>query len=292
MRPDPQVLIVEDEVETGELLAQHLHRRGFTPTLVTHGTEAIRKARELMPDVLLLDLMLPDIDGFTVCETLKLDRETNLIPIVMVTALNDRADVVRGWQVGANRYITKPFTLDQLSHAIAEAVAWREDVERHGTNGEIHFEFQSDVQYLDDLNHLLAALFLHTPLNQQQVKQLTTALREIGTNAIEWGHQKDVSRVVHMTYRIDTEKVTMTVGDSGPGFNPKNLPHAATDQDPTGHLMVREALGMREGGFGLMITRGLVDEMKYNEKGNEVTIVKYFNRTAGNGADLASEGPA
>lgn len=286
MRTDPRVLIVEDEEDTGELLAQHLQRRGFTPTLVTHGTEAIRKARELMPDVMLLDLMLPDIDGFTVCETLKLDRETNLIPIVMVTALHEREHVVHGWQVGANRYVTKPFTLEQLSHAIAEAVAWREEIERHGTDGEIHFEFQSDVQYLDDLNHLLSALFLHTPLNEQQVKQLTTALREIGTNAIEWGHQKDVNRVVNMTYRIDKEKVTMTVRDSGPGFNPKSLPHAAGEDDPTRHIMVREALGLREGGFGLMITRGLVDELTYNDKGNEVTIVKYFDRK-GNGTPTA-----
>ena len=59
-------------------------------------------------------------------------------------------------------------------------------------------------------------------------------------------------------------------------FNPENLPHAANPDDPVGHMMVREALGLREGGFGILMSRGLVDELEYNEAGNEVRLVKYF----------------
>ncbi len=273
----PRVLVVEDEADMGALLTEHLRRRGFDPTLVGEGTAAIRVARELLPDVILLDLMLPDIDGFTVCETLKLDRETNLIPIVMETALSEREHVVRGWQVGANRYLTKPFSLDQLNQAISEAMAWRDEVQKAGLEGEIHFQFQSDLQYLEELNQLVSALLLHTPFTAKQVQQLTTALREIGTNAIEWGHRNQVDRAVLMIYQIDKEKVAIILKDSGPGFNPDQLPHAATPDDPTKHLMVREALGMREGGYGILIARGLVDELKYNETGNEARLVKYFH---------------
>jgi DNA-binding response OmpR family regulator len=272
----PKVLIVEDAPDVGELLAEHLKRRGFEPILVAEGMAAIRIAREVIPDVILLDLMLPDIDGFTVCETLKLDRETNLIPVVMETALTAREHVVRGWQVGANQYVTKPFTLDQLNQAIDAALAWRAETQKRGTEGEIHFEFQSAVTYLEELNQLVSALLLHTPLTPQQVQQLNTALREVGTNAIEWGHRNQTDRVVTMTYRIDKEKVMLTVRDSGPGFDPQQLPHAASGDDPVKHLMVREALGIREGGFGIMIARGLVDELTYNEKGNEARLVKYF----------------
>lgn len=275
-----KALIVEDEPDTGELLSQHLTRRGFVPTVVTEGTKAIRLARELKPDFILLDLMLPDIDGFSVCETLKLDRDTNLIPIVMETVLSEREHIVHGWQVGANRYLTKPFTLDELDRAIFEALTWREEIQRHGTEGEVHFEFQSDVRFLEELNQLVSMLLLHTSLQPEQVQQLTVALREIGTNAIEWGHSKQIDRLITMTYRIDKEKVTLIVRDSGPGFNPKNLPHAAKEDDPTGHIMVREALGLREGGFGLMIARGLVDELSYNETGNEARLVKYLRTTA------------
>jgi anti-sigma regulatory factor (Ser/Thr protein kinase) len=105
---------------------------------------------------------------------------------------------------------------------------------------------------------------------------LTTAVRELGTNAIEWGHQKQVDRIVTVDYQIDPAKITLHIKDTGPGFDPANLPHAASPDDPIGHMMVRETLGLREGGFGILISRGLVDEMEYNETGNEVRLVKFF----------------
>lgn len=276
----PRVLIVEDEPDLGALLSEHLRRRGFDPLLVGEGAAAIRAAREQAPDVILLDLMLPDMDGFSVCETLKLERETNLIPVIMETALSEREHVVRGWQVGANRYLTKPYSLEQLNQAIVEALAWREQTRRHGLQGEVHFQFQSDIQYLEELNQLVSIMLLHTPLSPREINQLATALREIGTNAIEWGHQNQIDRVVTMTYRIDREKVELIVRDTGPGFQRDQLAHAASPEDPTRHLMVREALGLREGGFGLMIAQGLLDELSYNDVGNEARLVKYFRRPA------------
>jgi anti-sigma regulatory factor (Ser/Thr protein kinase) len=77
-------------------------------------------------------------------------------------------------------------------------------------------------------------------------------------------------------YHIDPEKIAITIRDTGPGFDPANLPHAAHPDDPVGHMMVRETLGLREGGFGILMSQGLVDEMSYNETGNEVRLVKYF----------------
>src|SRR5207302_9877720 len=105
-----KALIVDDEVELGQLLAEHLRRWGFAPRLHTAGTDAVEWARHEKPELILLDLMLPDIDGYSICETLKLDRETNRIPIIMTTALSGHEDRVRGLQVGADRYLTKPFT--------------------------------------------------------------------------------------------------------------------------------------------------------------------------------------
>ncbi len=272
-----KALIVEDEQDLGAILSEHLRIWGFDPTVLPEGKNVVEWTRRNRPTVILLDLMLPDIDGYTICETLKLDRDTNLIPVIMTTALSDREDKVRGLQVGANHYLTKPFTADTLNQSIQNALNWLEDLRTNGTQGEVRFHLQSDTNYLEELNHLLGSLFLFSGMGPQQIKQFTTAVREIGTNAIEWGHKKQIDRIVTVDYRIDPEKITIDIKDTGPGFNPTNLPHAASPDDPIGHMMVRETLGLRDGGFGIMMSRGLVDEMAYNSKGNEVRLIKYFS---------------
>src|SRR5882724_10729945 len=131
-------LIVEDERDTGQLLGEHLRRWGYNPTVLLEGKPAISWVRHNKPDLILLDLLLPGMDGFTICENLKLERETNRIPIIMVTALTGHEDRVRGLQVGANRYLTKPFTAADLSRAIQDAFTWREELQKRGSEGEIH----------------------------------------------------------------------------------------------------------------------------------------------------------
>ena len=271
-----KALIVEDEPDLGLILAEHLRHWGFEPTILAEGKPVVEWVARNRPALILLDLMLPDIDGYTICETLKLDRETNLIPVIMTTALVEEENRVHGLQVGANAYLSKPFTAETLNQAIRRAFDWLEDLQRNGTEGEIHFQLQSHTNYLEELNHLLGSLFLFSGLSEKQVHQLTTAVRELGTNAIEWGHRKQVDRIVKIDYRIDPQKITIDIKDSGPGFNPVQVPHAANTEDPIGHMMVRETLGLREGGFGILMSRGLVDEMRYNDKGNEVRLVKYF----------------
>jgi len=145
-----------------------------------------------------------------------------------------------------------------------------------GSTGEIHFQLQSDTQYLEELNSLLSSLLLFSGLSSKKAQQLITAVREMGSNAIEWGHRKQINRIVTVTYQVDDEKVTISIRDTGTGFDPKNVPHAADSEDPIAHMMVREALGIRDGGFGIMMSRGLVDEMFFNEAGNEVHLIKYL----------------
>ena len=277
----PKALVVEDEPETGQLLAEILRRRGYDPTVLAEGKPAVPWTQEHNPELILLDLMLPDVDGYDICETLKLERDTNLIPIIMVTARDTPKDKVHGLQVGANHYLTKPFTVEQLTQAIDHALAWKHDLEHSGTEGEVHFRLQSDTEYLDELNHLLGSLFLFSGVSEAQVRQLIAAVRELGVNAIEWGHKKQIELIVTVTYRIDPEKVTIVIKDTGPGFDRAKLLHAAKSEDPVSHMMVREALGMREGGFGILMAEGLVDDLQYNEAGNEVRLIKYYSSKAG-----------
>jgi CheY-like chemotaxis protein/anti-sigma regulatory factor (Ser/Thr protein kinase) len=271
-----KALVIEDDEDVGQLVVQYLRQRGWEPTLLLEGKEAVGWTRSQLPEIILLDLMLPDADGYAICQEIKLDRQLNLIPLVMITARTLYEDRVKGLKVGANGYLTKPFSEEDLFQAMGKAFAWREDLQRRGTEGEIHFHMPSDTRHLEELNRLLASLCLYSGLTSVQIKQLAIAVGELGANAIEWGHRRQVDRIVTVTYRIDCEKVTIVIRDTGPGFDPQNLAHAAQPDDPIGHLKARQELGIREGGFGIMMARGLVDDLQYNETGNEVRLVKHF----------------
>jgi two-component system OmpR family response regulator len=273
-----KALIVEDEVDLADILARLLRTQDIDSAILHEGSGVPAWVRDHRPDLILLDLMLPDRSGYDICEELKLDRQTNRIPIIIVTALSQHDDLLQGLRVGANFYLTKPFTIEQLSHAIDQVMAWRRELEAEGTHGEIRFQLQSDTQYLEELNRLLASLFLYTGLTEDQVFELTTAVREMGNNAIEWGNRKQVDQPITVTYRIDSEKVTILIRDAGAGFSRDELPHAACAEDPAKHLDVREAKGLRVGGFGIFMARGLVDDLQYNDAGNEVRLIKRFSR--------------
>jgi len=270
------VLIVDDERDTNDILASLVRARDFEPVQLFSGAQVLAAVREHEPAVILLDLMLPDMDGFAVCDQLKRNRETNLIPIIMVTALNDAGHRIAGVRVGANGYLAKPFTPAQLYETIEKATAWRQEHEQRGTQGEVNFDIRSETTHLQQANDMLADLFAHTPLTERQIKDLRQAVMEMGGNAIEWGHDKNAELVLRITYRIDPQAITLVIQDQGPGFDPRNLPHAASEEDPIGHLDIRLEKGVREGGFGIMLAKGLVDEFRYNERGNEVTLVKRF----------------
>jgi two-component system, OmpR family, response regulator len=271
------VLVVDDEPDANDILAHLVRPQGFEPMQVYSGEEALKAVAQQRPDLILLDLFLPDIDGFEVCDRLKRDRETNLIPIIMVTAHHDAKERAAGVRVGANGYLTKPFTPEQLHAAINEALAWHNEHEQRGTTGEINFDIRSELTYLAQASDMLADLFAHSPLTERHIKDLKQAVMEMGGNAIEWGHRKNAELVLRITYRIDSNSVTLIIKDQGPGFDPRDLPHAASDEDPIRHLEIRNELGLREGGFGIMLARGLVDRFWYNQSGNQVTMVKHFD---------------
>ena len=277
----PTALIVEDDPDQAEMAARLLRYRQFDSTIAPTGGEGLVLARSLRPDVVLLDLMLPDTTGFDVCRCLREDRSTMLTPVVMLTALGDELNRTRGFRVGANAYVPKPYGAEELFKAIAEARAWRGRMEAGQVLGEIHVQIHSEVAFLQEVNDFLMTVNLSSPFNREQVLALRQALLEMGQNAIEWGNRHQSDRLVDITYRILEDRVELVVRDQGPGFDRSRLRHAASADDPIAHMGVREKLGLREGGFGLMITNGMVDKMVYNEAGNEVTMVKRFRAEEG-----------
>ncbi|MFM1829821.1 MAG: Alkaline phosphatase synthesis transcriptional regulatory protein PhoP [Planctomycetota bacterium] len=106
----PSVLIVEDEREIADLMQFHLQRAGFETAVEHRGKAAIEAIRKSPPDVVLLDLMLPDLDGLEICRRIRASDEHRRIGVVMVTAKGDESDVVSGIELGADDYISKPFS--------------------------------------------------------------------------------------------------------------------------------------------------------------------------------------
>ena len=108
--PKEKILVVDDEEDILELVRYNLAKEGYRVSCVTSGEQALKEAKEGAPDLILLDLMLPGLDGLDVCKRLKSDPVTSVIPIIMLTAKGEDADIVTGLELGAEDYVTKPFS--------------------------------------------------------------------------------------------------------------------------------------------------------------------------------------
>jgi DNA-binding response OmpR family regulator len=119
-----RVLVVEDEPDVAELIRYNLVKEGWDVLTASSGAEALKRVRESRPDVVLLDIMVPQLNGWEVCRRLKEDPETRAIPVIMVTGRVEEGDKVLGFELGADDYVTKPFSPRELSARI-RAVARR-----------------------------------------------------------------------------------------------------------------------------------------------------------------------
>ena len=110
----PRILVIEDEPDIREILEYALEREGFDVTLAADGQSGLQQIRKRAPELLVLDLMLPGMDGLEICRRLKSEPATASIPVVMVTAKDDESDIVLGLGLGADDYIAKPFSPKEL----------------------------------------------------------------------------------------------------------------------------------------------------------------------------------
>jgi anti-sigma regulatory factor (Ser/Thr protein kinase) len=113
---------------------------------------------------------------------------------------------------------------------------------------------------------------------EKLLANLRQPLIEMLQNAMEWGNEFKNHLVVRTEVRVHQSALVVEIEDEGPGFDRNNLQHAATEDDPFSHLEVRQEMGKREGGFGLMLTRGFTHELEHSDRGNRVTLVWYWSR--------------
>ncbi|MHB1305630.1 MAG: response regulator [Limisphaerales bacterium] len=123
----PKILVVDDEPDALELVEFNLKGAGFEVVTAADGAEALKKARAHVPDLILLDLMLPEVDGLEVCKILRRDSATSAIPIIMLTAKAAEVDRILGLELGADDYVTKPFSPRELGLRIKNLLRRRSD---------------------------------------------------------------------------------------------------------------------------------------------------------------------
>ena len=133
-----RILVVDDEPDAVELVSFNLKNAGFEVVAASDGAEAIRKARTHSPDLIILDVMLPEIDGMEACKLLRRDPATSDIPILMLTARSSEMDRVLGLELGADDYVTKPFSPRELVLRVRKLLRLRESAVEKPERYELH----------------------------------------------------------------------------------------------------------------------------------------------------------
>ncbi|TLN16696.1 response regulator, partial [bacterium] len=126
-----RVLVVDDNTENAELLAESLTLMDYEVEIAGDGFEALRKIEAKKPDLVVLDVMMPKMDGFEVCHVLKTNPSTRSMPVILLTAKKDTPDKVKGLEIGADDYMTKPFNPKELAARIRMLIKRRVSEERH-----------------------------------------------------------------------------------------------------------------------------------------------------------------
>lgn len=117
-----RLLVVEDDVDIANMLKIYFSSLGYDVDVAGRGAEALEKTRQVMPHLIVLDIMLPDIDGYEVCRTLRTNTRSSHIPVIFLTQKDERSDKLQGLELGADDYITKPFDIEELKLRVQGAI--------------------------------------------------------------------------------------------------------------------------------------------------------------------------
>lgn len=263
-------LIICDDLAYRDRIVQTLAGVG----LIGHAIapQQLLEQRSLPPVGLICVCRCDETAAQTLLLKIHIELADSLAPIIVVDAVGEPSraavQVLPAAQTSA----------DQLRQELAKLFPLTDRARQAGVRCDVRFRMISNSKCVDTLNDYLQKLYRRFGIDIESDHRLTTAVREMSHNAIEWGNRGITDAIVLLRCTIDASSVTIHIRDSGPGFNRDQLPHAASPQDPTRHLHVRDELGLRAGGFGILMTRGLVDELSYNDAGNEVKIVKRFSK--------------
>lgn len=198
----PFVLLVEDEHAQREVLAYNLEAEGFRVTSAGNGEEALLLVKEDMPDIIVLDWMMPNLSGIEVCRRLKKNPKTRSIPIIMLSARSEEVDKVRGLETGADDYVVKPYSIVELMARVRSQLRRV----RPSSVGQV-LEFEDIV--LDSETHKASRAGFPLKLGPTEFRLLSTFLEKPGR---VWSREQLLDRVWGRDIYVDTRTVDVHIG--------------------------------------------------------------------------------
>jgi DNA-binding response OmpR family regulator len=275
-----RLLIVDDDPSIHELVQAMLVGSKWEADSAASGEEGLARLETSSPyDVLLADILMPGMDGLALLGQLR-SRHPGT-PVVMMTVKNTPEHVLGSLRREAAAYISKPFSRDTLLATIDNALSTSvndDDIKILSDKPNwISLQIRCQIATADRLTQFVREL--PSDLEPDLREQIASAFRELLMNAVEHGGHLDPKKTVDLSYIRTARTIVYYIRDPGEGFSMDTLAHAAianTSEEPFRHMELRQQMGIRPGGFGLLMTKCFADELIYSAKGNEVILIKYL----------------
>ena len=275
------VLVVDYDGALRHAIAALIDQAGYRTEQASAGREALSKLQQEPVDLLLLDIGLPGMSGLDILAQIR--SQAAPPPVIMMTADDTPETLLQSFRAQAQRFIRKPFPPRRIVEIVSDVLAAPAlaclPIEVVSAVPEwVEIVAPCALEVGERVREFVMQLDATLPVDVRE--SVAQAFRELLTNAIEWGGHLDPQRTVRISCIRTRRMLLYRIADPGEGFDISGLAHAAIsnpENDPLAHDRVREAMGLRPGGLGLVMTRAFVDDVIYNEKRNEVVLVKYLD---------------
>jgi len=273
------VLLAEDDAPSRQIYFTVLNAEGYSVIEVPDGRSALDVLYSQPVDLLLTDIMMPGMTGIELLERAR-EIKPDLRAIVMTGHKTSDA-VIGALRHRACEFLEKPFRTEELLDTVRSVLGRdsRLPIEVISDKPDwIELRVPCDLDAVEPIQRFLGHLHENVPKETREA--VGAVFRELLNNAIEHGGKCDPEKRVDIKYIRLKRAILYSIKDPGEGFNLTEIAHAAfanPPDDPTRHMEVRQELGLRPGGFGILLASQVIDELVYNEKHNELIFVKYID---------------
>lgn len=279
MAPGKAILLVDNDRQTHDEVAAMLDEEPYSLDSAYSGEEGLSRLAGGHYDLVLTAMRMNGMDGLTLLNRIQqIQPET---PVVVLTSDSTPEAVVSAIRHHAYCLLGKPLARGSLLETVNSALnlpAESDDIEVISARPDwISIQLRCKLVIADRLAHFFRELT--TELSPHERDSISSAFRELLMNAIEHGGRSDPNQKVNLTYVRTKRAIVYYLRDPGSGFSFADLAHAAVSnskEQPLGHTEIRNKMGIRPGGFGILLTQNFADELLYSEKGNEVMLIKYI----------------